>query len=208
MVQHLGHIRENSLAMAGERRRDPVYEQGVRALGTRLRQLRGELGLVALAARVLSSKSALSRYERGDKLLPPDLADRLDAYYKTGGDIRDARDALEAGRNTSGLVGQYRGSWLHHFPNTYVGAVWTQLTPHPRRQSSPHELTIRWGPWTRRVELPTVDPAGIFLSYTKGDDGLSVPLFFDVRPAARLDHGLGMIEGATDINRGWRHEDD
>lgn len=101
--------------------------------------------MFALAARVLSSKSALSRYERGHKLLPDDLADRLDAYYKTGGDIREARDALEAGRDASVLVGQYRGSWLYHFPATYVGAVWTQVTPHPKNAATPHVLTIRWG---------------------------------------------------------------
>lgn len=182
---------------------DPGFIAGMQLLGRRIRAMRGRMSQTRLAAEVGSSRSEISRVERGEKLLGPALADSLDRYFGTGGDVRAERDALELGAHTSLTVGQFRERWLHHFPASYVGAVWTRVTPHPRRTQRAHSVRISWGPWDKDVYFDSLPPIGRALAYTKGDDGLSIPLFFVITPAAALEHGLGEIPDAMDINAGW-----
>jgi helix-turn-helix protein len=184
-------------------RADPEYYVGTIALGQRLRAMRGAISLDRVARKVSSSRSQLSRIERGEMLPSQSLADALDRFHGTGGDIRAARDALEVGAHGSLVVGQFRDHWIHHYPAGYVGSVWTLLVPHPERSEVPHKVTINWGPWTKTVVVESPTARGARLSYTKGDDGLSIPLFFDLSPAAGLEHGLGEDPTALDINAGW-----
>lgn len=184
-------------------RPDPEFIAGLQALGQRLRAMRGRVSQERLARAVGSSRSELSRIELGDKLVNPTLADSLDRFFGTDGDIRAERDALERSAHADLVVGQFRENWLHHFPASYVGAVWTRVTPHPRRVQARHVVWIRWGRWQRIAVLDSLPSGGEVLLYTKGDDGLSVPLFFTLKPAAALAHGLGEVVDAIDINQGW-----
>lgn len=189
-------------SQTADNQRDETSTAAIAALGQRIRAMRGFVSLERVANKVGSSKSELSRVERGEKLLSQHLADTLDAYFGTGRGIRLERDAIEQGALPPLLAGQFRSRWLHHFPATYTGPVWSRVLPHPSRTRHRHRLMITWGTWQRAIVLDSVAPSGGFLTYTKGDDGLSVPLFFEVDPPAALTHGLGVANG-IDINSGW-----
>lgn len=105
--------------------------QGLVEFGGRLRKMRKEryLSLVQAATKVRSSKAALSRYERGETVLPMALAERLDELYRADGQLVAERAALADG---SWLPrGAFRTRWDHNHPADHCGPIWMRVVPDP-----------------------------------------------------------------------------
>jgi len=121
-------------------------------------------------------------------------------------DLGSDRIAAEVSR----LLGRdFKSEWTHHHPATYVGEVWVKILKQEGALGQPHRISIRWGPWRRDIEVPASHARSIVLTHTKGDDGLSVPLFLDVNPSCFVTCGCGRVPGGEviDINTGWVRAD-
>lgn len=174
--------------------------------GSRLRKLRKEryLSLVQAAEKVGSSKAALSRYERGEVLMPMALAEALDELYRAGGELIAERRTLLDG---SWLPrGAFRTIWEHNHPAAYAGPIWMWVVPDPVLAPRRHRVEVRWGDWRLCHEEELGEQGALFV-HTKGNDGRSLPLEIRVNPACRISFGVGLPPpGITiDINHGWSH---
>jgi len=117
-------------------------------------------------------------------------------------DLGSDRIAAEVSR----LLGrEFKSEWVHHHPATYAGEVWVKILKQETALDEPHRISIRWGPWRRDVDLPANPARSVVLVHTKGNDGLSVPIFLDVNPSCFAMFGCGGVPGGStiDINVGW-----
>lgn len=166
---------------------------------TRLRRLRGH-SLRSAAGALEVSKSRLHRREQGEGWSPDDteFVKRLDRMLDTQGLI------LESFRRVSGTDRPVRSKWVHHFPAEHVGLVYLWLQPERENVGGIHRLMMRWGPWEVRLhDRPPQE--GALWWFTKGDDGLSVPLFVQISPAATLEFAVANLWNLTpqNANHGW-----
>lgn len=166
-----------------------------------MRALRAGLSLRVLAEAIGSSRSELSRIERGEKTASRELAARLDEHFDLDGALATAllgRDP-SVGGDTRRVDRQH---WLHHFPALYSGPVWILLSPNADGQDV--RLRIDWGPWRYQRTLSIAAPLALHCG--KGDDGLSVPVRLRMEPPGDVRFGVGVppTDAATaDINAGW-----
>lgn len=98
-----------------------------------------------------------------------------------------------------------KSHWSCCHPASYVGPVWIQVTPGFENRSAPHVYAVRRGPWEYSSEPNAGGFESISLSHTKGDDGLSIPLFFDLSPPYCVAFGTGAPPTGLvhHINHGW-----
>ncbi|GAA0251808.1 hypothetical protein GCM10010492_60290 [Saccharothrix mutabilis subsp. mutabilis] len=93
--------------------------------------------------------------------------------------------------------------WHCNHPREYVGMVWIRLVPAAENAGSQHQVTLRWGPFQRLVDIPAnAMPSSLAHHKTKPD---SVTLHASVSPAAVLNFGCGRPPDARYINidEGW-----
>lgn len=169
-------------------------------LGTAVRQAMNDQGWAfrPLADTVHSSRSTLQRMTRGSGWTSPALVRALDRVLGFEGRLVQGTIRLRAEPAEPG------SEWMHHFPESHVGRVWMRLVPKAEDRYREHLLKVRWGPWELRLRVaPPVRPTVWW--FGKGDDGLSVPLFVFVEPAARLEFAIGCVweDEALDANVGW-----
>jgi hypothetical protein len=100
---------------------------------------------------------------------------------------------------------EYKRCWSFCHPATYSGRVWIQVVAEPATRGVSHDYTVRWGPWEYKGTLNLEDHESVFLVHTKGSDGLSVPIFFDISPASYVVFGQGDPPAGPihEINWGW-----
>ncbi len=93
--------------------------------------------------------------------------------------------------------------WAHNHPPTYTGLVWTRVTS---VHEGPHRITLRWGPYTRvvDVELGRSRPVSLVHHKTSAD---SVTLHVTVDQPAIVTFGHGPAPDARPyaqgIDEGW-----
>jgi len=112
--------------------------------GRYLRHLRSTRSLREVASLAGSSKSVLSLVERGERVPTIDLVSSLDTALAADGSLLARYNDARAER--SKLPSRWRREWIHHFPATYSGPVYTRvLVPAP---VLPAEIAVvlRWGP--------------------------------------------------------------
>lgn len=110
----------------------------------------------------------------------------------------------------SRLLGhEFKNQWVYFHPAKYAGKVWTRIIANPENRKKLHEYLIRWGSWEYKGKLSFSDCNCISLIYTKGGDGLSVPIFLTISPPCYVSFGQGepLDEHATDVNYGWSRFD-
>ena len=100
---------------------------------------------------------------------------------------------------------EYKLRWSFCHPATYSGRVWIQVFAEPASRGAPHDYTVRWGPWEYKGTLNLERRESAFLVHMKGNDGLSVPIFFDISPACYVVFGQGDPPSGPlhEINWGW-----
>lgn len=169
----------------------------------RLRSVSGR----ELARRVGSPPATLARALKQGFARTRDrmLVERIDHCLVLQGRLAHAVEHLHGAAAGAGEL------FVHHFPARYVGHVWMRLVPTSKRVGHRHDVRVNWGPW--EVLLPVRNPpaAGIVWWFTKGDDGLSVPIFVHVQPAAINEFTTVPRWGqddAIDANRGWYRDDE
>jgi hypothetical protein len=88
--------------------------------------------------------------------------------------------------------------------------VWIQVIAEPASRGAPHDYTVRWGPWEYKGTLNLGGRESAFLVHMKGNDGLSVPIFFDISSACYVVFGQGDPPGGPlrEINWGWNRIED
>lgn len=175
--------------------------------GRHLRALRGRVPLRELARDVNSSRAALSRFERGERLPPPDLATRLDAHFRLGGRLLALYERTRRGALSPSSEAAFKTRWVHNYPAAYSGEIFMRLVVPPEAAPAPIDLRARWGPWTVERQLLVDCADGLALWHTKGDDGLSIPLVIETSAPVRVSFHTGSApDGALDFNAGWRHD--
>lgn len=182
------------------------HNQGWVEFGGRMRKLRKEryLSLEQAADKVRSSRAALSRYERGEVLLPLALAEQLDALYRAEGELVAERRTLVDG---SWLPrGAFQTRWEHTHPRAYAGPIWMRVVPDPVCAHRRHRVEVRWGDW-RLCHEELLEEQGAFFFHIKADDDSPKPIEVFVNPACRVAFGQGPPPGqpVIDINHGWSH---
>jgi len=100
---------------------------------------------------------------------------------------------------------RYKSGWSFCHPASYSGPVWIEVVPKFENRAAPHHYTVRWGPWeyTGVLNLRGLESAALI--HMKGNDGLSIPIFFDIRPPCCVSFGQGQHPTGLvhDINHGW-----
>ena len=161
------------------------------------RQLSRELHVPApTLARALSAGFASSR--------DPALVEAVDTRLSLDGRLARAVNRLH------GTVALPCVDWVHNFPAKYVGRVWMMMAPASHHVGQLHRVVLNWGPWEVQLPVRRAPARGVVWWFMKGDDGLSVPLFAHVEPAATLEFSTVDRWGgdAINANRGWYRDDD
>ena len=101
---------------------------------------------------------------------------------------------------------QYSAEWIGHHPTDFSGKVYIQVLKQKRNLIEQHHFSVRWGPWFYEGTLPVSKHNSISLVHTKGNDGLSVPIFFKIDPPCYVKFGIENPE--TDMFKhiiyGWK----
>jgi hypothetical protein len=95
-------------------------------LATFITELRGGMSKRAFAAACKIDRGDLTRVEQGEILVPPDMADKIDAFCRTGGEVLRRRrrvDDMRAGRSEPAHTGGELTAWR------------ARLAPAPRRRA-------------------------------------------------------------------------
>lgn len=93
--------------------------------------------------------------------------------------------------------------WVVDHPQSYIGPIWTRLTPAAGRWSTPHQVALRWGPFIWRGEVrPTDEPVSLTHHKERPDQA---PLHVEVNPPAIVTVGQGRAPDAAtqSIEEGW-----
>lgn len=179
-------------------------EQGLADFGERLRRIRKQrrLSQEQVAGKIGCSDSTLSRYERGDLLIPETRAKALDELFRGEGHLLAERNALAAG--TWLPPGAFRTRWEYNHPAEYSGPIWMRVVPDHYYVGQRHRVEVRWRNWKLCREA-LLDEEGAWFVHTKGNDGQSIPIEVTVNPACRVAFGQGLAPGQpiVDINHGW-----
>jgi len=90
----------------------------------------------------------------------------------------------------------------HEFPASYGGQVWVTINA---GDDAPRSVTIRWGPWERRLVHESDGPVSYWFTKNPpkpGDE--NVPTTVRIEPAADVDFDQGTPPvGAVDASTGW-----
>jgi hypothetical protein len=94
--------------------------------------------------------------------------------------------------------GQGASQSIFEWPASYAGPVWITVDA---ADAAPRTITIRWGPWERRIVHEGADPVTYEFSKNPGE---TVPTTVRVDPAAEVSFGSGTPPvDAVDVNAGW-----
>jgi transcriptional regulator with XRE-family HTH domain len=182
-------------------------DRALTVLGRRVRALRREhgIGIVALATRVGSSKSVLSRLELGQRLPDPNVIVALDAELHADGELVSAARAIRGG---SAVDGAPHRRWTHNYPSDYHGEIWIEIRAEAGNSEPRTSLELRWGAWVLRRAVVWPASGQVRLWHSKGDDGLSIPLIVTAgRPVHVAFHAGRAPKDAVDVNAGWVREE-
>lgn len=94
--------------------------------------------------------------------------------------------------------------WTVDPPESHVGKVWARVVAVEPHVGAPHTVTLRWGPYLRRVELDALGPAPTSLLFHKTNAD-RVLLHLEVDPPAVLTFGVDdpPERDAVIIDEGW-----
>jgi TIR domain-containing protein len=95
--------------------------------------------------------------------------------------------------------------WTHHHQPQYSGRVWIKLRAKQENNNAKHRYTISWGPWYRGGSVVCRSSEAVALMHSKGTDGLSLPLVFEVEPECYVTFGEGdpKVPTVVNINNFW-----
>lgn len=127
----------------------------------------------------------------------PLLADKLYLDWEEGAESVAQQVAALFGREPA-------VEWHHKHPVKFTGLVWVRVLPRPENVGTPHRLTLRWGPYIKRVRIKFTGPSPISLLHHKtGTDDIT--LHASVKPASVVTFGQGPPPDPDFINidEGW-----
>lgn len=104
------------------------------------------------------------------------------------------------------LKREFKKEWIGSHPAEYSGKVWIQILKQEENLSLKHDFAIQWGPWRYVGKLPIDENISVTLIHAKGNDGLSVPIFFHIEPPCYVTFGQDepWSDITLDINDGWQ----
>jgi TIR domain len=95
--------------------------------------------------------------------------------------------------------------WAHNHPRDYRGLVWLRCTP-TTRDDKHATLTLRWGPYVRKVHLTFTEGMPVSLVHHKTNSD-SITLHASIEPASIVTFGVGPAPDggrfAENIDEGW-----
>lgn len=116
------------------------------------------------------------------------LRARLDRLYETDGFTVFERCPANASPGLAEI----------RFPAYWRGPIWLRFQA---RDASARKLTLRWGPWQKRILVPSNIP--ITCRYAGGKE----PLWVSFDPSWELACGVGVYLGAANVNEDWEPVD-
>jgi hypothetical protein len=103
-------------------------------------------------------------------------------------------------------MADFKRVWEWQYPESYSGLVWVHVRPKPETRFQDHPYTILWGPWQYRSVLKFGSEQSVALVHTKGNDGPSGSIIFDIHPPCSVHFGQGNVPSAAviePINDEW-----
>lgn len=128
----------------------------------------------------------------------PLLGDRLCLMWSDGLDAIASRISRRFNRKP-------HADWYYDHPLEHTGHVWIRVNAASKSVGEPHQLTLRWGPYMRRVNLPSVGEEPVSLVHHKLQPD-QVTLHVEVCPPAIVTFGQGRAPDdleVLDIDEGW-----
>jgi len=121
----------------------------------------------------------------------------LAAVLYAGGDDGTAQDNEPTSRVPEAAVEK-----SHEWPAAYAGQVWITVTA---PDDAPRSVTIRWGPWERRIVHESAEPTTYW--FTKdppepGGQNVATTVRIDPGADVTFDQGTPPV-GAVDVNDDW-----
>lgn len=147
--------------------------------------------LIVLPVLVASEKEVFNKF--------PLLNSKLYLRWETGtGTIADNLARL--------LNREFKEDWTIHHPAEYSGKIWIKLLKRRSNIEKIHRYSIEWGPWKFEGTIMPSNQYTETLVHCKGNDGLSVPIFFKISPPCYLSFGQGEppSDNIVNINHGWK----
>lgn len=136
----------------------------------------------------------------------PDLLTREFAGLAAKNYVRASVPPSDIAERVTALLGRrFDRYWTHHHRAEYSGRVWIKLRAKKENNNRKHQYTISWGPWYRGGSVVCRSSEAIALVHSKGTDGLSLPLLFEVSPECYVTFGEGNpnVPIALNINNYW-----
>lgn len=123
----------------------------------------------------------------------PLLADKLILRWSEGSDVIATKIAARFDRVAS-------PEWHHIHPTEYVGVVWTRVVP--QKPTENYSVTLRWGPYIKKVEFQAHTPVSLIHHKTNPDN---IVLHAAVVPDAIVTFGQGAApdDKRINIDEGW-----
>ena len=103
------------------------------------------------------------------------------------------------------LGSEFKEKWSFNHPAKYSGQVYIRLLSTLDNRGKMHQYSIKWGPWCYNSATTLDSSNAVSLVHTKGDDGSSVPIIFQISPAASVFFGQGESpdRDTVDVNADW-----
>jgi hypothetical protein len=96
--------------------------------------------------------------------------------------------------------------WVHEHPQKYRGPVWVRCTLPGADPNTTVRLTLRWGPYIRKIDVPISEGHPVSLVHHKTEYD-QVPLHVNCDPPAIVTYGHGPAPDALphclNIDEGW-----
>lgn len=127
----------------------------------------------------------------------PLLADKLSIDWRDG-------VAAVASKIAGLFPRQSRDEWHHLHPADHVGLVWVRVLPAAGSGGRSHRLTLRWGPYIRRIEFegPPKGPVS-FVHHKTAPDQVWLNASIEPHSIVTFDHGPPPGRPPVNIDEGW-----
>lgn len=94
--------------------------------------------------------------------------------------------------------------WHFNHPKEYVGPIWTRVLPQEPFISREHQVTLRWGPYVKRVVFTPGKPEPVSLVHHKTNpDDVTLHVHVDPPSIVTIGQGAAPDPSPANIDEGW-----
>jgi hypothetical protein len=105
----------------------------------------------------------------------------------------------------SGLFGREPSpEWHYNHPREHVGLVWVRVVPKHEMLGTEHSMTLRWGPYIRRIKFTPKSPSPMsFLHHKTNPDVVTLHVQIDPPSTVTFGQGSPPDQPPVNMDEGW-----